>query len=142
MPPGEPFRPNHSHQLLPSQLRPAQRQWRLVQPSSPTLRPRNAHVPQACPIPCWNHPRLLPPVSLGNLLEYYNLISCLLTFISLLFTLSLYSYQIISVTLRLHLYFHRSDIMVKYVVLIIHLLNINSKLTLTSMGFLVQFNNL
>ena len=60
--PWETFHHHHRHQLLPSQPRPPQRQWRLVQPSSPPLWPRHAHVPQDRPVSRRNCPCQLPPV--------------------------------------------------------------------------------
>ena len=54
---------NHRHQLLPTELRSSQRQWWLVQPSSPPLRPRHAYVPQDRRVPRRHRPSLFPPVS-------------------------------------------------------------------------------
>ena len=61
--PRKSFNHGHCHQLLPSELGSSERQRRMVQSTSPTLRPRYACVPQDRPVPCRHRPRFLPSVS-------------------------------------------------------------------------------
>lgn len=58
----QPFNLCDGDEFLPAQFRASQRQWWLVQPSSYSFRPRHAHVPQDCRVPCRNCTGSLPPV--------------------------------------------------------------------------------
>ena len=68
----------HCNQLLPPQLRFGQQQWRVVQPSSPTLRPRGACLPPNCTVPRWHRPCCLQKVGLLPTTSFYDLSSLLL----------------------------------------------------------------